>query len=230
MPSFSNVCLILSGTSSQDFSSPLGRLAVVDDLAEVDVLDALRDPGGHRAGHEVVVGAQPELEHPGRLALERADLLDRAPGQADLRLRQVRDVVVEAVLVVLGDDLPARDGHADSSGSGCRSSGGCPGAEAREFGSGDAPDREGAAIRRCRIPTCIVGYPRSAVKQPARLRREPRLPGPGRAARALDRRVRRARTPPGHAAARAWSSRRPRASRRPARRSVSGTWTRRGRR
>src|SRR4051812_6339892 len=53
----------------------LGRLAVVDDLVEVDVVEAA-PPVGHGALDEVVVRAKPELEHPRRLVLEPADLLD----------------------------------------------------------------------------------------------------------------------------------------------------------
>ena len=63
----------------------LGRLAVVDDLVEVDLVEAVA-PRGHRALDEVVVRAQPELQHPVRLVLEPADLLDRLARQAALRL------------------------------------------------------------------------------------------------------------------------------------------------
>ena len=38
------------------------------------------------------------LQHPLRLLLERADLLDGGPGQAARRLVEVDDVVVEGVL------------------------------------------------------------------------------------------------------------------------------------
>ena len=88
----------------------LGRLAVVDDLVEVDPIEAV-GPGRHRALEEVLVGAQAELEHPVRLVLEPADLLDRLARQPALRLAQVDDVVVEGELVALvGGDL-AGCGH-----------------------------------------------------------------------------------------------------------------------
>jgi hypothetical protein len=90
---------------------PLGRLAVVDDLVEVDPVEAL-GPRRHRPLDEVVVRAQPELAHPVGLALERADLLDRGARQAALRLGQVDDVVVEGELFTpVGNDL-ASCGHA----------------------------------------------------------------------------------------------------------------------
>ena len=133
----------------------LGRLAVVDDLAEVEVLDALGDPGRHRAGHEVVIGAESELEHPVRLGLEAADLDDRLPGQADLRLRQVRDVVVEAVLVVLGDDLSARDSHRDSSGWGID-----PPSGARE---GQVGNSAAGTRRIARVPRSVAAEFRPAL-------------------------------------------------------------------
>ena len=89
----------------------LGRLAVVDDLVEVDPVQAV-GPGRHRALEEVLVGAEAELEHPVRLVLEAADLLDRGAGQAALGLAEIGDVVVERELVALvGDDL-AGGGHA----------------------------------------------------------------------------------------------------------------------
>ncbi len=91
----------------------LGRLAVVDDLVEVDAIQAV-GPVGHGPLKEMLVGAQPELEHPVGLFLEPADLLDRLAGQAALGLAQVDDVVVEGELVALvGDDL-AGGGHAIS--------------------------------------------------------------------------------------------------------------------
>ena len=76
----------------------LGRLAVVDDLVEVDVLEVAA-PLGHRPAQEVLVRAQPELEHPVGLVLERADLFDGVPGEAALRLAEVDDVVVERELI-----------------------------------------------------------------------------------------------------------------------------------
>ena len=75
----------------------LGGLAVVDDLVEVDAVEAVR-PERHGSLQEVLVGAQPMLQHPLRLLLERADLLDRGAGQAARRLVEVDDVVVEGVL------------------------------------------------------------------------------------------------------------------------------------
>jgi hypothetical protein len=59
----------------------------------------------------MVEGTQAELEHPVRLVLEAADLLDRRARQPALGLAQVRDVVVEGELFSLvGDDL-ASSGH-----------------------------------------------------------------------------------------------------------------------
>ena len=88
----------------------LGRLAVVDDLVEVDLVETV-GPGRHRALEEVLVGAQAVLEHPVRLVLERADLLDRGARQPSLGLGEVGDVVVEGELFSLvGDDL-AGCGH-----------------------------------------------------------------------------------------------------------------------
>ena len=66
----------------------LGGLAVVDDLVEVDLVEAV-GPGRHRALEEVLVGAEAELEHPVRLVLEPADLLDRGARQPALRLGEV---------------------------------------------------------------------------------------------------------------------------------------------
>ena len=83
----------------------LGRLAVVDDLVEVDPVEPV-GPGRHRPLDEVVVRAQARLEHPVRLALEAADLLDGRARQAPLRLGEVDDVVVEGVFVAsVGDEL-----------------------------------------------------------------------------------------------------------------------------
>src|SRR4029077_17929144 len=76
----------------------LGRLSVVDDLVEVDLVEAVR-PDGHRSLEEVLEGPEPQLEPPVRLVLEPADLLDRVARQPSLRLLQVDDVVVEGVLV-----------------------------------------------------------------------------------------------------------------------------------
>jgi hypothetical protein len=87
-----------------------GRLAVVDDLVEVDLVE-IAAPLRHGPGKEVLVGAEAELEHPVRLVLEAADLLDGFAGQAALRLGQVDDVIVERELFAsVGDDL-ARSGH-----------------------------------------------------------------------------------------------------------------------
>ena len=88
----------------------LRRLAVVDDLVEVDVVEPPA-PGGHLPLQEVVVRAQAELEHPVRLALEAADLLDRLARQPALGLAQVDDVVVEGELVALVTDEVAGRGH-----------------------------------------------------------------------------------------------------------------------
>ena len=88
----------------------LGRLAVVDDLPEVDPAEVAA-PVGHRPLREVVVRAQAELEHPVRLALDRADLLHGRAGEPAAGFVEVDDVVVEAVLgAPIGDEL-AGVGH-----------------------------------------------------------------------------------------------------------------------
>ena len=110
MPSRSNVCLDLLGDVVPRLLFALGRLAVVDDLVEVDLREVAA-PRRHRPLQEVVVGAQAELEHPLRLVLDRADLLDRVARQAALGLRQVDDVVVEGVLVASVLDEVAGGGH-----------------------------------------------------------------------------------------------------------------------
>src|SRR6266542_514324 len=76
----------------------LGRLAVVDDLVEVDVVQVAA-PFGHGSLEEMVVRPEPELEHPFRLVLDRADLLDRLPAQAAFRLREVDNVIVKREIV-----------------------------------------------------------------------------------------------------------------------------------
>ena len=88
----------------------LGRLAVVDDVREVD-LRKVATPRRQRPLHEVVVRAQAVLEHPLRLVLEPADLLDGLPRQAALGFRQVHDVIVEGVLVASVLDDVAGGGH-----------------------------------------------------------------------------------------------------------------------
>ena len=88
----------------------LGRLAVVDDLVEVDLVEAVR-PRGNGPLEEMLIGAETVLEHPVRLVLDRADLFDGGPSETTLRLAQIGDVVVEGELVALvGDDL-AGGGH-----------------------------------------------------------------------------------------------------------------------
>ena len=89
----------------------LRRLAVVHDLVEVDLVEAVR-PDGHGPLEEVLVGAQAELEHPLGLFLERADLLDRLAGQTALGLGQVDDLVLEVeTRTVVVDHLALIDGH-----------------------------------------------------------------------------------------------------------------------
>jgi hypothetical protein len=76
----------------------LRRLAVVDDLVEVDLVEPV-GPHRHRALLEVFEGPEAELEHPVRLVLDAADLLDGLARQPATRLPQVDDVVVEGVLL-----------------------------------------------------------------------------------------------------------------------------------
>jgi hypothetical protein len=96
----------------------LGGLAVVDDVAEVDPRQ-VPAPRRQRPLEEVLVRTEAVLEHPVRLVLEPADLLDRLARQATLRLGEVDDVVVEGELFALvGDDLAGR-GH-QVSGRWCR--------------------------------------------------------------------------------------------------------------
>ena len=93
----------------------LRRLAVVDDLVEVDLVEAVR-PHRHGPLEEVLVGPQARLEHPVRLFLDPADLLDRVERQAAFRLAEVCDVIVEGVLVAaVGNEL-AGGRHAGPSG------------------------------------------------------------------------------------------------------------------
>ncbi len=54
----------------------------------------------------MLVGTEHELEHPVRLLLEAADLLDCRACQAAFRFGEVDDVVVEGELfAAVGDDL-----------------------------------------------------------------------------------------------------------------------------
>ena len=101
----------------------LGRLAVVDDLVEVDPVEAI-GPGRHRPLDEVVVGAEARLEHPVRLVLEAADLRDGVAGQAALGLAQVGDVVVEGELFASVGDEVTRRGHQVSGGGAAADAGG----------------------------------------------------------------------------------------------------------
>ena len=91
----------------------LRGLAVVDDLVEVDAVQAI-GPERHGPLQEVLVGAQPVLQHPVRLVLEGADLLHRGTGQAALGLVEVDDVVVEGVLGTPVLDELAGVGHGSS--------------------------------------------------------------------------------------------------------------------
>jgi hypothetical protein len=59
----------------------------------------------------MVVRAEPELQHPLRLVLEPADLLDGLAGETALRLLEVDDVVVEGELVALVLDEVAGGCH-----------------------------------------------------------------------------------------------------------------------
>ena len=142
----------------------LGRLAVVDDLVEVDAVETV-GPVRHGTLDEVLVGAEAELEHPVRLVLEPADLLDGLARQPALGLAQVDDVVVERELVALvGDDLAGR-GH--------RVSGLVSG--------GDAVAASRSRATRARvIPTSIIGITTRSVNEPVvpgtpTLARDPRL-------------------------------------------------------
>ena len=111
MPRRSNVCLDLVRDVVPRLLLALGRLAVVDDLVEVDPVETVR-PHRHGPLQEVLVGAQAELEHPLRLVLERADLLDRVVRQATLGLGQVDDLVLEVeARAVVVDHLSLSEGH-----------------------------------------------------------------------------------------------------------------------
>ena len=96
----------------------LGGLAVVHDLVEVDVAE-IAAPLRHRPLKKVVIGPQPELEHPLRLVLERADLLDRVARKAALRLGEVDDVVLEVELRSVVIDELASCGHCTPGRSPC---------------------------------------------------------------------------------------------------------------
>src|SRR5262249_34485120 len=121
----------------------LGRLAVVDDLVEVDPVEPV-GPGRHRPLDEVVVRAQAALEHPVRLALESADLLDRLAGQAALGLGEIDDVVVEGELVASVGDEVTRRGH-------------------RVSGGGAAAGAGRAVRPSWSIPSAIIGIPAPSV-------------------------------------------------------------------
>jgi hypothetical protein len=89
------------------------RLEVVEDLLELDVVEHRRvAPARHRLREEDLVGVPAEVEHPLGLALDVADLLDDGEVEPLAGLEHGHLVVVEAVLVVLGDvaGLAARGG------------------------------------------------------------------------------------------------------------------------
>ena len=131
----------------------LGWLAVVDDLVQVD-LKEIAAPGRHRAGKEVLVGAKPEVEHPLRLVLDPADLLDRLASQAAFGLLEVLDVVVEAKLVLARHDLRG----------GCHSAPWKPLADSAGDPITGEPGRRPRAIL---IPTYIIGIGARRVKPAA---------------------------------------------------------------
>ena len=111
MPRRSKVCLDLVRDVVPGLLLALRRLAVVDDLVEVDAVQTVR-PDRHGALQEVLVRAQAELEHPLRLVLDRADLLDRVAREAALGLGQVDELVLEVELgAVVIDLLALSKGH-----------------------------------------------------------------------------------------------------------------------
>ena len=91
----------------------LRGLAVVDDVVVVDLVQAL-GPHGHGPLEPVLVGAQPVLEHPVRLFLDGADLLDGGARQAALGFVEIDDVVVEGVFLSTILDLWLADHGASS--------------------------------------------------------------------------------------------------------------------
>jgi hypothetical protein len=89
----------------------LRRLAVVDDLVEVD-MGEVRAPRGHAALEEVVVRAQTELAHPVGLVLQHAQLHDGVASQPALGLVEIDDLVLEVeARPIVVDELALRQRH-----------------------------------------------------------------------------------------------------------------------
>ncbi len=88
----------------------VGRLHEIVDVGEVDLAQERRiAPRRHRLSDEQVVRFEPELAHPLRLVLHRADPLDDLGRQALIGLEDVVFGVVEPVPVVL-DEVRRGDG------------------------------------------------------------------------------------------------------------------------
>ncbi len=86
----------------------------VVDVLEIDLVECAA-PGGHRLALEDLERAEPELEHPFRLALQERDLADHIGIQALLGLEDVVRGVVPAELVLAEIDIGWLDcGHVPS--------------------------------------------------------------------------------------------------------------------
>ena len=88
----------------------VGRLDVVVDVVEVDAAH-VPAPVGHGPAGELVVGLQPELAHPVRLALHPGHLLDDVLVQAALRLEDVVLFVAPPQLVPREIESHITGGH-----------------------------------------------------------------------------------------------------------------------
>ena len=85
----------------------LGGLQVVEDVLEVD--GDVAAPVGHRLGVEDLERLEPEVAHPGRLALHLRDLRDDVRIDAAAGLEDGRRVGAEVVLVDLADGVARAD-------------------------------------------------------------------------------------------------------------------------
>ncbi len=107
--------LMSSGTSSQRALCAGGRLEVVEDRVEVDLLEVAA-PRRARLAEEGLERLQAEVEHPLGLALVGRDLADDVLVEADARLEDGELRVVEAVLVLADVERELGGSHTCSFG------------------------------------------------------------------------------------------------------------------